>query len=299
MGPGDEGEPIRYVPIEGRPWRLTMGLRRLDPARWLEVDGHRGAELALKGRLLGADPSLVVAALPGSEAAGQELLDAIVAHLDRHHPGLIRHHGDGTITECTTATVVHTRDLHPVDAAARLVQEDLCVMTDDGTGWVLAAASVCFPSRWRLADKIGRDLLSIHRPVAGYEEALDRPVRSFFDRLRPDRPMWRLNWTLIDAPELFQPKAEDRHRPPPDLSRPDRTLWFRVERQTLRRLSDRPAITFTIRTYVSPLGHLVARHPEVVAVMRATLPSVPPDTLAYKGWAGLIEPLLAWLDRRA
>jgi hypothetical protein len=50
---------------------------------------------------------------------------------------------------------------------------------------------------------------------------------------------------------------------------------------------------------VSPLGRLVASHPEVVPIMRAVLPTVPPDTLAYKGWAALIDPLLAWLDERA
>jgi hypothetical protein len=292
-------DPVRYVPVEDRPWRLTMGLRPLDPARWLEVDGARRSELKLKARLLASDHGRVVAAQPGSEAAGSELLAEIVAYLSRFHPGLIRRGAGGTIIETATGVVVDPGRLHPVDAAARLVQEDLCVMTDDGSGWILAAASVCFPSRWRLQDKIGRDLLAIHGPVPGYQGSLDRPMRAFFDRLRPERPMWRLNWTLLDSPALFQPAAEDRHRTPPDLTHPDRTLWFRVERQTLRRLSERAAVTFTIRTYVTRLDRLVADHPEVAAVMRSTLPTVPADTLAYKGWAGLAAPLLAWLETQA
>jgi hypothetical protein len=292
-------DPVRYVPVEARPWRLTMGLRPLDPAGWLEVDGARRSELELKARLLASDHERVVATQPGSETAGRELLAEIVAHLDRYHPGLIGRGADGTFIETTTGAVVDPGRLHPVDAAARLVQEDLCVMTDDGCGWVLAAASVCFPSRWRLQDKIGRDLLAIHGPVPGYRASLDRPMRSFFDRLRPDRPMWRLNWTLLDSPALFQPGAEDRHRTPPDLIRPDQALWFRVERQTLRRLTERSAITFTIRTYVTRLDRLVADHPGVAAVMRSTLPTVPADALAYKGWAGLVGPLSAWLETQA
>jgi hypothetical protein len=295
MRPGEQLDPVPYVPVENRPWRLTMGLRPLDVDRWLEVDGRRSAELRLKAGLLASDHARVVATLPGSEIAGRELLDGVVAHLDHHHPGLVRVGSDGVLVETTTGEHIDPARLHPVDAAARLVQEDLCLMTDDGGGWVLTAASVCFPSRWRLEDKIGRDLLGIHRPVAGYEQALDRPMRSFFDRLRPERPMWRLNWTLLDSPDLHQPDMEDRHRAPPDMTRPDETLWFRVERQTLRRLTRRPAITFTIRTYVAPLGVLVAGHPEVVPVMLTTLPTVPADAIDYKGWAGLVDPLLDWL----
>jgi hypothetical protein len=272
-----------------------MGLRPLEVSRWLEVDGDRAADLRLKAELLTSAHDRVVAVLPGSEDAGRELLDEIVDHLGHHHPGLVRRRPDGVLEEGTTGAVVDPGRFHPVDAAARLVQEDLCLMTGEGDGWVLAAASVCFPSRWRLADKIGRELLDIHRPVAGYETALDRPVRSFFDRLRPDRPMWRLNWTLLDSPDLHQPDAEDRRGPSPDRRDPGKALWFRVERQTLRRLTPRPAITFTIRTYVTSLERLVADHPEVVAPMMATLPTVPPAALAYKGWADLVRPVLAWL----
>jgi dimethylamine monooxygenase subunit A len=286
---------VPYVPVENRPWRLAMGLRPLAVPRWLEVDGRRAEELALKRRLLDTDHARVVAALPGSEEPGRELLDEIVGHLGRHHPGLIQVGPDGAVTDCASGTVVEPGGLHPVDAAGRLVQEDLCVMTNDGGGWVLTAARVCFPSRWRLEDKIGRDLGAIHRPVPGYEAALGRPTRSFFDRLRPQRPVWRLNWTLLDSPQLFLPAPGDRILAPADLTQPDRALWFRVERQTLRRLSERPSITFTIRTYVASLGELVAAHPEVVPVLRSTLPSVPGDTLAYKRWANLIGPLLTWL----
>jgi hypothetical protein len=296
MPTNEDLEAIPYVPVEDRPWRISMGLRPLDVARWLEVDARRGVELALKARLLASDHRRVVAALPGSEEAGRELLDEVLAHLAEHHPGLVAAAPDGSIIEATTGAVLEPGRLHPVDTAARLVQEDLCLMTDRGSGWVLAAASVCFPNRWRLEDKIGHDLLAIHRPVAGYEDSLDRPMRLFFDRLRPERPVWRLNWTLLDSPDLFQPDIENRRRAPPDMTRPDETLWFRVERQTLRRFSELPAITFTIRTYVASLGQLVATHPEVVPVMRSTVPTIPEASLVYKGWSGLVGPLLSWLE---
>jgi hypothetical protein len=273
-----------------------MGLRPLDPARWLEVDDLRPAELTRKHELLHADADGVVATLPGSEEAGRELLDAVVAHLEVHHPGLVATGPAATILERSTGSVIDTRRLHPVDAAGRLVQEDLCLMTLGADGWILAAASVCFPSRWRLADKIGRGLPAIHAPVPGYAESLERPTRLFFDRLRPERPVWRLNWTLLDSAALHQPDAGGRLGAGTPLVDPGGQLWFRVERQTLRRLSDRPAVTFTIRTYVCPLGRLVATHPEVADALRATLATVPGPSRRYKGWDDLVPAVLTWLD---
>lgn len=289
--------PVQYLPIEGKPWRLTMGLRPLDPSAWLEVDARRGAELADKHRLLRTVPDRVVGVLPGSQPAGAELLAAVVDHLDRHHPGLVAPGADGTLVDTSTGEITDPAALHPVDAAGRLVQEDLCLMERRGGAWVLTAASLCFPSRWSLASKLGSDISTIHGPVAGYGESLAGPTERFFDRLRTDRGVWRLNWTLIDRPDLHQPAADHRRHTDGDLD-PGRDLWFRVERQTLRRLTDRSAVVFTIRTYVTALDELVTARPEAADALLRTLPTVPADAVAYKGWEGIIGPLIEWLSAR-
>jgi hypothetical protein len=298
-----------YVPVEARPWRMIMGLRPLDPTRWLEVDHLRATELGLKAQLLADRHDRVVAALPGTTEAGAEVLEMVLSHLDRHHPGLVGGRPP-LLHERSTASTVDTTDLHPLDAAARVVQEDLCLMVEGNGAWVLGAASVCFPSRWDLAGKLGQDLWGIHRPVPGYPETIGGPTEAFFDRLRAERPVWRLNWTLIDDPALHQPDPAARTGGPPATrpghragASPDPELSFRVERQTLRRLERTGAVLFTIRTYVTPLEELIRTHPEVVHALRATLPTVPPATVAYKGWQGMVGPLLARLgsaeaDRR-
>src|SRR5919205_916624 len=58
----------------------------------------------------------------------------------------------------------------PLECASRLVQEDLVLMARHDSGWQLAAASLCFPSTWVLAEKFGRDMDGIHKPVPGYAE---------------------------------------------------------------------------------------------------------------------------------
>jgi hypothetical protein len=261
-----------YVPFDGRPHRLTLGLRRLDLAQWLEVDEHRDAELAEKERLLAERHDEVVAHVPAGHAGAQECLTLVQQWLAEHRPDLSRAADDA---------------LHPVDAAGRLVQEDLCVLVREPSGWVLGAASVCFPSRWHLAEKIGRTLEVIHDPVPHYEQ-IAAAVGTATDRLTPERPMWRLNWTLLADPALFQLPDARGPQPYPGLHR----LVLRVERQTLRRLPSSGAVLFTIRTHRATLEQAL-RAPGAAQALAATLATVDDAHAHYKGWAGWLAPLLA------
>ncbi len=259
-----------YLPVDARGWRLAMGLRPLDLAQWLEVDDRRDAELAEKAALLATRRDAVVATRPAGDAGSAELLAAVVDWLGAQHPGLARGVDAGE---------------HPVVAASRLVQEDLCVLVR-ADAWRLEAACVCFPSRWRLADKIGTTLDEIHSPVPGYDAELARPTASVFDRLKPDRSFWRLNWTLLDAPDLHQPDSA-RAAAASDPTR----WWFRVERQTIRALPASAAVVFTIRTYVTQLTDLLARHEGLGADLVSALEGAPEATQSYKGWVGVAERL--------
>ena len=206
-----------YLPVDGRPLRMTLGLRPLDERSWLEVDHHYAAELAQKHRLLASHPDEVVAHLPEGRAAAEETYALVHDWMSRRHPEVL---------------LSARGDEHPIDAAGRLVQEDLCVLTDTDGAWRLTAASVCFPSRWRLADKLGATVAQIHAPVPGYGSISD-VVDGALDRLTPGSPLWRLNWTIVDSPALFLPPHSDA-----SMAGDIDGLVFRVERQTLRRLAD-------------------------------------------------------------
>ena len=245
---------------------MTMGLRPLEAAHWLEIDDRRDAELALKSRLLTQVPEVVVATRPPGHAPSEELFDEVLAWLDTYAAG-------------TVAAAPRQGD-HPVVAAARLVQEDLCVLVRDDV-WRLQATCVCFPSRWSLATKIGRSLDEIHAPVPGYRDVLASATTGVFDRLRGERPFWRLNWTVLDDPALFQPESA-REAVPEDVNQ----WFFRVERQTIRRLVATQAIVFTIRNYVCPIAEL-ARQPEFLEHLRAGIEGAPPAMQEYKGWVGV------------
>lgn len=269
-----------YAAVDGRPLRLTLGLRRLDLDRWLDIDAEYAADLALKQRLSVERPHDVLAFLPAGRAGSLETLALVRAWLADHHRDVRPSVPSG---------------LHPIDEAGRLVQEDLCVLTRVDGQWLLTAASVCFPSRWRLADKIGASVGVIHDPVPGYHTTIGAVVDASLGRLRSDRAVWRLNWTILDDDALFQPAGDHRgNGQPVGLA----GLTFRVERQTLRRLPASDDILFTIRTYRARLSDVVAR-PERAADLAATLRTCSPELAEYKGWSDMLTPLLRELDAAA
>ena len=241
-----------------------MGLRPLDLSNWFESDHGVSEELDEKRRLVRDHRDEVVGLLDSCRPAAEELRTLVVEHVG--------------------APRVVAVD-HPLVEASLLVPDDLCIMERFDDEWRLSGAVVAFPSRWYLAAKMGRSLDEIHDVVPGYETQLASPVNAFFNRMTPERSVWRLNWSLVDSPELFLPPS---HRRPPD----DVEEWFfRVERQTLRVLPQTGAIVFSIRTYVRSLEELLSRSADYGTSLLLALDTAPLETLEYKGWVGVADRL--------
>lgn len=288
---------MTYLPFEPGPYRPQMGLMALKPDAWIELDDKLGETLLLKRRLLAERHGDVFAALPGTEDAGAELLALLAEHLPRRFPTQYPRMG-ATIAVAATGELIGigAPGVHPLETAARLVPEDLCLMRHTEGEYVLAAACVCFPSRWRLADKIGRGLDAIHEPVPDYARTLARPIARFFDKIAVERPVWRLNWTIHARSEPFQPVA-------PAIAALDPAdfgdqVSLRIERQTLRRLPRSGDVVFTIRTYIHPLGE-VAADPETARRLAGAIEGLPPEMREYRSMTAFADALVAWLRAQA
>ncbi len=292
-----------YVPFKDGWFRLAMGLFPLDLQDWIEPDECMAAELGEKERLLSKHHPEVFAALPEAMEGSAEVLQLLIAYLPAQFPTLYQRIG-GQLHNLVTAQSwnLSRSVLHPLDLAGRLVQEDLCLMARNRAIDIyrLVGASVCFPARWRLAEKMGKPLNTIHAPIPGYEEQLASTMDRFFARLKIDRPVWRLNWGLVDDPALFQPSGhgQDGHNPSITAQNAGEKLWLRMERQTLRRLPHTQNILFTIRVYIRPLEQLAA-HPERAAALAAALRALPDSMRLYKSLLPILDATLAWLDRAA
>ncbi len=288
-----------YLPFADGQWRMSMGLKALNLKEWIEINEHFVNDLRLKDKLLKKQYSDVFASLPNSQLSQKEVLDLLLNYLLEQFPQYYRQQGK-TIENISTGQVWDVTDFEaaPLDLAGRLVQEDLLLMQPSSEGYILAAASVCFPLRWQLRKKLGRPMAQIHQAVPGYHDKLKRPVDSFFDRLKSEHPVWRVNWSIVNSPELFlvydkQKLGSDRLI---NAENAGKNLWIRLERQTLRRLMVSGDILFTIRTYVYPL-QVIEDDPAMAHNLAEAVKQIPPEMQSYKNLLPIREALLSYLEQ--
>ncbi len=272
-----------HLPFEAGPFRMALGLGSVPERAWIEIDDQVPAQLAERAALIANRRDATVAATAGSEAMQRELLDMLVQHLRTYHAGMNQPPAEP--------------GEEPLVRIGHLAAEDFCLLRDGEAGPVLAAAVLCFPARWRLAEKIGRPLVSVHAPVPFYRERLSGPVDRFLSMLRPGRIAARRNWSIVDDAALFQPDAPacDRTTDAITAENAASRLFLRVERQTFRRLPVSGAIAFGIRTHVTPLAAVV-RQPGAVSRLRDALQALPAEMQRYKSLPPFGDAVLACLD---
>ena len=288
-------ETIR-LPFEGGRFRIAMALTAAPMDEMIELDALYPSQMAERARLLEEHRYEVFAALPGSASACAEVLARLGGLLPRRFPEVFAAE-DGAIVNRLMEERWSLRDppLHPLEVAGRLVQEDLCLIAD---GPMLSAGIVCFPSRWRLREKIGLRLPDVHEFVPLYAERLARPVDRFFAHLQPGKLAARLNWSVMDDPALFQLGGKYRTAPNQAVTAENagETLYLRVERQTLSRVADH--VLFTIRVHVTALARAIATTSDA-ARLASAVRALPEEIAHYKSLPTIRQPLLGWLDRWA
>lgn len=302
-------DPIAHTPYDGSSTPFSIGLKPLDPARWLEIDAHYEAYLAEKHRLVTAMRDRVFVAEDGTEGAQAEVFslvrDALVGGFPSLFPGTRQWEAALAALDAVGAS-----GEPPLLAASLAVQEDLVLMRKGGTGWRLAAASLCFPSSWTLSEKFGLAIDDIHGPVPGFGRGNRAAmlINRIFDNLKAGHPAERLNWSLQADAALYKPlsglQREERAvaRPPRfPGDDPAGAAFIRVERQALTRLPRSGDILFTIRIFLDPM-RVLAGHADRARLCRgfaAQLRALDAAQLDYKGLAADRDRLAAALERMA
>ncbi len=255
-------DPICQKTLPHLPWMTPAtarlpGVQPLSPGEgWLMRDDAFAGQMALRDRLVSERRDAVIAALPGSETAVAalyaEVLDKLAADPGYAFDGATCLRPDGMRVPLDAQDKLGT--------LARLVQEDLCLHEPRGGEHVLTAAILCFPASWTLAEKIGRPLTGIHRPVAAYDPTMAARVQRLFEMVRPERPLWRQNALVYADASLHQPRPEGAPRREPGAE----GRYLRSEKQCIARLSSCDAVVFSIHTFIVPL---TALPPEALAQM--------------------------------
>lgn len=284
----------------GRDGVQAIDLRPVDESDWLRVDQNLARELALKERILDQHRRLVHTLLPEGYAGASELLRTIAKWLTTHHPTLFELQRD-QIFNIVTGERIPLDSEHPLLATSKLIQEDLVLLHRRNDGeYRLCGGLLCFPSNWRLNDKLGLSIRETHEPVTLVNDNIGEEIDRLLDRLRPSRIVGRVNLLVrVDSelsliPDLHSPTDW----PAPEPERFRQTLFIRNERQTLLKLPDSEDIVFGIKIYVTPLRELSR---EVSLHSKAILQEMPEQFLSnYKGWdRKRTEAVLAALDLQA
>ena len=272
------------------PWQklgfqLKLGLRPRQESCWLPRenlfgnDTERDEQIRQKQRLFAHNHDDIFAAFPSASTASAEMLQMVCDHITSHH-------------HAPLPDIDHTQ--HPLEAAARLVPEDLLLLAprrqnnSDDPSWHLEAAALAFPAHWVLAEKMGHPMQMIHQPVPHYDERLARPVDRFFTAMKIGPISSRMNWSLQIGKDLFTPRRISRKAA---ANNDDfHQLFLRIENQTLRKLPDTGYIVFTIRTHMLPMT-LWQDDRDALQSMADMMQNMSPATRLYKG-VPLYEPLI-------
>ena len=251
------------------PFRWRMGVKPLNLANWLLLDEERSSDLEEIGQLIDRCRDDIIYCEPSAVQSCEELAEEVLRYLRR----IPEHRSVGLDKQCPSL----------IEAIRRIIQEDICVLERRPGGWVMTACAVAIPTQWDVASKFGKTLDTIHEPVPRYGSDLSKTMSTFFDRLRPEKPVWRANRTLTDDPSL-RLEPQRRHEPMSDDITPGNVadqIWLRVEYQTLRRLAQSDAIVFTIRILRQTIRS-VADDPEVLAALLRSVSRLPADVRGYK-----------------
>jgi len=245
-------------------YRFNLRFSRGVPAEFFAPTANHEALMAERKRWLRNAPDIYVALLPEGEALLEETID-----LAREWNGFVPPVGLARYQKC--------------QALGEFWYPDYLLLKCDADGEIrLYGGCLCFPSSWRLSDKLGKPIEFIHANVPGLNESIGPAIHKFLLGLKPGVAWLRQNWG-------FARDAELNHHPDRELLQLDATVrleevFLRVEHQALVALPRSGGILFGIRVVNHPLAE-VKVDPVAAGRLHRALETMPEAMAVYKGIA--------------
>jgi len=176
------------------------------------------------------------------------------------------------------------------------IEPDLVFLVPDASGLLaVVAGCVCFPSFWRLTDKMGLPLESVHGPVPQLNAFLGSSIHRYLTQMKPGGCWVRTNWGLASRPDLNEHPDRGRHPWKQPLSLDQ--VWLRREDQAILSLPNSGGVLFGIRLIIRSVAEL-AQSPETASRLARALRTMPAEMVRYKGLDDIRSELIALLDTR-
>ena len=285
----------KHTPYQNGKGGVRIGLKPINTKNWLEIDDNFKNENNLKKNLLSSRRHEVFQANDNSHSAQKELLKMVTEHLKKYHSEKYSFKDQNIFIKATGESInLLDSNTPPIETASLLVQEDLILMMPKENKFYLEAAVLTSPSHWSLVEKFSKNLIDLHEGVPGYEEKIGSRVDEIFNKLPSDRILERLNWSIYDSPELFQPVGS---KPEVTMKRKDiRDLHLRVERQTIRKIPDQGSIVFTVRVHVDPLLS-ISKEQDLLDDLNLAIANLPQEMKEYKAMDQIEKEVTDWIQK--
>jgi len=213
-----------------------QAFKKMEPDWWLELENTYSARIAQRKSLYDLHGGDVLQALPGSEAACNELMEMALQFLLARYPqyfSLVR-----SVEEDSEIFVNRILDrqfvirkMHPLVLLLENVPEDFAVtLKNHETGmYEFRAGIICSSLGWNVASKIGKNLQEIHQPIPDYKGKMAMSMDRFVSI-----PLSR------EATDIRATVTSPRCRPmrPSSAARGDWSIW---SHSTCRRTTRTPS----------------------------------------------------------
>lgn len=266
---------LRALPDED--YRFSLGIIPGDAREFFAPSADSEALLAERQRWLRDAPDQYAAFLPEGRTALREMFDLAVSW----QPTLVRQRVD------------RSPELADLLALGSHLEPDFVLLNrDESERWIVTGGCVCFPSAWRLTDKLGQPLEDVHAPVPELNAALAGPIHQLLWKMKPGRCWLRSNWGVCRQPELNQHPDRNLPRLTPGVTLDE--VWLRREHQALVALPESRSILFGIRVEHTPWRD-IRQSPEAARRLMRGLQSMSEAMLAYKNLLAVRDELLRLL----
>lgn len=305
-------KPMPYRAFRHK-YNITMGIRNMDWDSWIELDNEWMKYHNEKLTRLAEKDEELHGTFPEARDAAFELLDEFWQYLPNRYPSLFRQLDTG-LENLLTGEVFTFRQCNrddikedPMVMAAKMVQDDLAIMVEGEDGnYYLKAGAIILPGFWRFKDKVGLPLSAIHTTgdVPQYKEKLHTGMSKFFLRLTCDKPVVRNNYFIQTDKDLgWSSSIGDENSDvvgwyTANEATTIEQLYFRSERQSLRRLPKSGAVVFTIRTYFLPITEM-CEEPHIPRRLLDGIESWSDDVREYRGYEKFKTVILPYLKEKA
>jgi hypothetical protein len=313
--------PARYLPFLNGRYEVAAGLSRLGKdfgngladSRVFQIDdqfaGYRATKLQSRRERL----AKYYCTTEMDPALRRAVIRWFVERLTYEYPSLFESEkiDDGEMLDCALTgerlgidrsgkllAIAGPHRLTPryadaLDALACQVQEDVAVVRMDAPGGDrLVAVHLCFPNHWAAEEKVGRDFVAVHGPVAGFAPLAAKSGVMVRMMIEATQGLVRFAWGVGTDDGLNQhPEGATARR---RFDRASPRAFVRIERQVIWGLPEVSAAIFTIRTYHLDCAE-VRKDPTLRQSLLSAIESMTPEQLRYKGLDSWAADLVQWL----